>query len=245
VNSLRTTWLCRIGHLEQDVSRQLYDIARTLDSKIALAFVFSHVGGVVGNDRADELAVEACKHRGGQWRAQLWHIDTTRRILNIHHAAADAIAARDKAFRFRSMPEELLWRPSPPLPRELTRAEETLLYRARLGLVVEAGGSVHGHSESCILCGEEDAMRRDGAALTHLLECVRYTISPPLHIELEDLWRDPLTAAKQLGVLQRSLLRTHGGAQRALDRADIAVATAARRRRAAAALRRAPLAQAP
>ena len=105
------------------------------------------------------------------------------------------------AFRFTNMPQQWLSRPSPPLPRDMGRRDEILLYRARLGMLLEAGGYLCSEAEDCPLCGEEGAMRRRGGTLAHLLECpeVPLYLDPP---PPETLWLDPKRAVVFLRALE-------------------------------------------
>ena len=90
---MRTSWLCRIGRLEQDVARRLFTLASGSKLHIALAFVFSHVGGVIGNKVVDARAKRACTEHGHEWTNSLRHADTTRRILHKRHDRLDLDAA--------------------------------------------------------------------------------------------------------------------------------------------------------
>jgi hypothetical protein len=220
LESLQATWTRRIGRLEQETCRTLHGLA-ALGVHTTLAFVFAHAGGAPGNDFADRNAQLACERIGGCWIGDLWHADTTRCILKKRHDALDAAAGvaasgnRGLAFRFRSVPRRVGKQPSAPLPRALPRTQEVLLYRARLGMVVAAGGAMQGLSESCPLCGEEDAMCRDGGALTHLVECLQEFTEPPLKICVADLWQRPEAAAEQLALATACIRQTPEGRMRA------------------------------
>ena len=67
LESVRTSWLSRIEHLEQDVARRLFVLAKEKKLCVALAFVFSHVGGVAGNEFVDKRAQKACATYGAAW----------------------------------------------------------------------------------------------------------------------------------------------------------------------------------
>jgi hypothetical protein len=207
LESLRTTWLRRIGHLEQTVTRHLHDIAG-LGVRVTLAFVFSHVGGAPGNHYADEYATEMCDRHGTIWTRDLWSVDSTRRVLKDRHGTVDAgagtpagCANRDpehKSFRFRHLPRDWRGRPSDRLPRDMSRPQEKDVYRARLGMMPAAGGGRYGCEQDCPLCGKEDAMCRGGGTITHLVECLPDFTEPPLRIEISQLWSDPTAAARLL-----------------------------------------------
>ena len=222
LESVKTTWLSRIGHLEQDVARRLFDLASS-GVFVTLAFVFSHAGGVPGNDFIDEKALAACNSRGKQWTPGLWNVDTTRRILRDRHESVDGAAgvhgndSGGLAFRFRNLPAELGSRPSAPLPREVPRPHEKLLYRARLGMLTAAGGvRTDGQDSECPLCGD-DALGRDGATFEHVADCLPRFVTPPIHLDAAQLWTDPAESATLLalasGVFQKTLLsRTRAAA---------------------------------
>ena len=215
LESMRTTWVRRIGQLEQETCRLLYDLA-CADVRVALAFVFSHMGGAPGNDYVDRVAVRAClSETGRRWDATtLWHVDTTRRILRDHNRAVDAqLAATSDAFRFTRAPKRMRGAPSTPLPRDMQRPDEKLLFRARVGMLVEAGGMRHGEQAECPLCGEKE-LGRGGATMEHVLQCVpRYT-TPPLVIEPTTLWESPSAAVAQLKKVRAFVQFTPAGRAR-------------------------------
>ena len=237
LESVRTSWLCRIGRLEQDVARRLFALA-TRGLRIALAFVFSHVGGVVGNAVVDEHARDACSRHGHKWTNSLWHVDTTRRILRKRHDAIDeqaasltstgAVRTGACAFRFANMPGELRSRPSAPLPRDIPRSQEKLLFRARVGMLLEAGGVRHGVSAECPLC-DKPALGRDGATLSHIIECLPEHTDPSVEIEVQTLWTDPAQAVRQLAVAAAVVKDTPLGRERAAQFAAVKTARRAKR----------------
>jgi hypothetical protein len=204
--------------LEQQTSRLLFDLA-TGGVDVTLSFVFSHVGGAPGNEYADQLAEEALKAVGRRWPGDvpprnrsrtiahaptqpLWHIDTTRRANNDRHRAADKTAGRRDdttlSFRFRSMPLELLFAPSSPLPREMARKDEIAVYRARLGMLTRVGGSFAGQRADCPICHAADVLGRDGATFTHVVGCVRTRSRDIAHLQASKLWTNPRDAAATL-----------------------------------------------
>jgi hypothetical protein len=216
LQSLKTTWLRRINFMEQSVTRLLHGIASE-GAIITLAFVFSHVGGAPGNEFIDNAAERAVFTVGRRWTSDIWNIDSTRRILHNRHDIADANAGwldsrghrRDaEAFRFRHLPASLVRQPSTKLPREMPRAQERLLYQARVGLFTAAGGVHHNGEEACPLCGEEDAMSRNGGTMEHLVECVKNFTSPPMKLEIADLWTNTEQAAAYLQSLAQIVRST-------------------------------------
>ena len=200
LESMRTTWLSRIGRKEQEATRKLHDLA-ALDVKTTLAFVFSHVGGAPGNARADELAQEACRKHGTRWVDPVWNIDTTRRVLRNHRKAIDeALAsADDAAFRFRNVPDDL--EPSGNLPDDMPRWKERLVYRARVGMLPPAGGMRHGTFDECPFCCDAEALGRDGLTIEHLVDCVPACSCPPIRLCIDDLWNKPEEAAIALATI--------------------------------------------
>ena len=213
LESLRTTWVRRIGYKEQEVCRRLFDLAME-KVDVTLAFVFSHVGGCPGNAAVDDKAGDACDHVGGRWCNDLWVTDTTRRMLNERHKEVDSAllcAAGDSdddsseeeegdgpKFRFRHMPEALRGRPSGPLPRDMPRWKEKLIYRARVGMLLAAGGTRHYHDDVCPFCAECDVLGRGGATMEHLAHCVPRMVTPSVCIVLADLWERPSEMADTL-----------------------------------------------
>jgi ribonuclease HI len=217
LESVRTTWLRRIGRLEQDVARHLFELA-SLDVNVGLAFVFAHAGGVPGNDYVDKRAVDARARAGREWSCELWHVDTTRHILTTRHRGVDATAgdtSGGKAFRFRHIPIAIGHRPSDVLPRDMPRDHETLVFRARLGMLTAAGGLRHDQDDACPLCGDL-ALGRDGKTLLHLEHCLRrYTTNLPVQIDTAALWNEPAKAAKQLALARAVVADTPLGRERA------------------------------
>ena len=202
LESLRTTWVRRIGFLEQTVTRKLYDLA-TSGITVALAFVFSHVGGCKGNADADVRAQKACSRWGGRWCDDLWNIDTTRHVLNERHKLVDLGLNDGDRFRFSSMPAFLQCRPSEPLPRSMSRYHEKLVYRARVGMITAAGGTSHGQLDKCPFCARDDMLGRGGLTVEHLAECAAEHTDPPIELSTNELWTDPAKSAKALELISR------------------------------------------
>lgn len=208
LESVRTTWLRRINFLEQDVCRLLHDLA-CAGVYVTLAFVFSHTeGGAPGNDYVDAIAEQALQKHGDEWCDSLWNVDTTRELQHAAFTPYDNAARNTGAFRFRTAPRYIATScgapqhcrrvPSGKLPREIPRAQERLLYRARLGMFTPAGGSTHDSEDACPLCQQEGELGRDGATLLHVRECIRSCTVPPIRINLEKLWTEPVAMAAAL-----------------------------------------------
>ena len=235
LESIQTTWLRRIGHLEQDVARRLFDLA-SCDVRTTLAFVFSHVGGAPGNDYADELAQKSCSHVGAKWTNSLWHVDTTRRILRNRHETVDreigTITGSDElAFRFRSIPAGTSLCPSKPMPRDMSRANEVLVFRARLGMLTAAGGMAIDRSDNeCPLC-RQPLLGRNGATLTHVVDCLPKFTVPPLNLDVEQLWNNPSEAGLRLALATAVVKSTPLARERA---AEFAARNPAKRHHSAA-----------
>ena len=90
----------------------------------------------------------------------------------------------------------------------MPRSQERVLYQARVGTFPIAGGAYHRFEEDCPLCNEEDAMCRNGGAIEHLLACVPTFTSPPLKLDIEDLWLDPHKAAAALTCIAQIVRNT-------------------------------------
>ena len=210
LESLYTTWVRRIGHLEQDASRLIYDIAER-GAHGTLAFVFSHVGGAPGNDYVDKRAQKACNKYGARWPAApntqlrvepVWHVDSTRRAHRDRHRTVDRQVTADGYFRFKHAPSDSCGGtrrcpPSARLPREMARADEVLVYRARVGMMTQLGGCTRdGEREDCPACGKEGVLGGD-ETLAHVLRCPELKqVMPPL--TTSDLWSNPIQAAAAL-----------------------------------------------
>jgi ribonuclease HI len=209
LESLRTTWIARIGFKEQEVLRKIWQLAAR-GFTIALAFVFSHVGGCDGNEWVDKQATAACKRYGATPCGDLWNVDTTRNMLHDYNGAVDAVVAAKAAarqhpsFRFAEMPADLRAAPSPPLPRGMPRYHEKLIYRARLGILTAVGGAIHGVDDNCALCGASDVVGRGGATIRHVVDCAREHLTPPLRFTIDSLWTDPVATACKLADISAS-----------------------------------------
>ena len=213
LESMKTTWLRRIGHLEQRACRVLFELATDANPfHVTLAFVFSHTGGCPGNELADKLATKALDGVGVRWRYdELWNVDTTRRILRdlndeVHQKMRDADEPTFRVrhlFAVRGTAAGLA--PSGRLPLLLTREEEILLFRARVGTMPDVGGFLPRLPDPCPLCAAAAAaagrappptvLGRNGAAIEHLLRCPESGM-PALDPSV--LWSDPVKAVAQL-----------------------------------------------
>ena len=229
LESMQTTWLRRIADLEQRACRLLFDLASGAEPfDITLAFIFSHTGGCPGNELADKLASDALSKHGKLWRSdEVWNIDSTRRIQRglhdgehakmLHVSSSDdddssdgeegeaARRAPKLPFRARNIPGKGKGRvaPSGRLPVALSRADEILLFRARVGTMPDVGGFLHNRPEPCPLCGAANVLGRGGTAIDHLLRCRRgSTMGAAL------LWTDPIKAVNGLRAIWDAAMET-------------------------------------
>ena len=206
LESMKTTWLRRIGDLEQRACRVLFDLA-TLPKpfRITLAFVFSHTGGCLGNERADKLATTALEDVGRVWRDdELWHVDSTRRIQrNFHDKEQEAMDPHCFRSRFIMRDGRANLAPSERLPVALTRAEEIMLFRARVGTMPDVGGFLHNSPDPCPMCCEPGALGRRGTTIRHLLGC-----DPSLEMPPSILWTDPIAAVSGLRAIRQVAMET-------------------------------------
>ncbi len=213
LESMKTTWLRRIANLEQRACRVLFELATGAQPfHVTLAFVFSHTGGCPGNELADELATQALGTVGRRWREdELWDVDTTRRSRRDLNAVVHANMCPRAGMSFRARhlsdkrrsPEKLA--PSERLPASLTREQEILLYRARVGTMPNVGGFLPRLPDPCPLCAKaataarrpppRAVLGRNGAAIEHLLRC---PASEMPALDPSVLWSDPVRAVGQL-----------------------------------------------
>jgi ribonuclease HI len=221
LESMRTTWLRKIQQREQRACRHLHDLAAR-DVFVTLAFVFSHVGGCEGNAMADKLAEEMCEEHGTECPKQgMWHIDTTRRSHREFRSSSDSIYTEENSdkFRCRHFPVDRhndgTVPPSRLLPRGMSRKSETLLYRARAGIFLPTGGVLAGERAPCPFCNTANVMARDGVGLEHLECCavLRSIVDDKERLRMEDLWADPIGAARRLAEVSRLAQGTVLGAQ--------------------------------
>ena len=85
-----------------------------------------------------------------------------------------------------------------PLPRDTARKHVVLVFRARLGMVTAAGGvCFDGRDETCPMC-EKPKLGRNGATLSHLVNCLPEYTHPRLQLDVGLLWKNPSEAAVQL-----------------------------------------------
>ncbi len=229
LESMQTTWLRRIAELEQRACRLLFNLASGAEPfDITLAFIFSHTGGCPGNELADKLASDALSKLGKLWRNdEVWNIDSTRRIQRglhdgehakmLHVSSSDdddssdgeegeaARRAPKLPFRARNIPGKGKGRvaPSGRLPVALSRADEILLFRARVGTMPDVGGFLHNRPEPCPLCGAANVLGRGGTAIDHLLRCRRGST-----MDAALLWTDPIKAVNGLRAIWEAAMET-------------------------------------
>ena len=115
------------------------------------------------------------------------------------------------------MPAVLKRGPSDRLPRDMTRRQEVLLYRARVGTLTAAGGMMHGIEEACPLCEEQGQIGRNGATIEHIVRCLPRCTDPPVQIDIQSFWVQPSDAAELLDLATAVIKVTPLGHQRAAD----------------------------
>ena len=218
MSSIAKTWIRKMNHLEQEISRKLYQLAE-LGFHINIAFVFSHLG-VAGNERVDEAANEARRKLGkfvperGYQHYDSFRIIRKRLDLKFINYTMQQHGA---SFRFRSMQQLGLFHDdlvelgfpfqamqniiSSHLPRSsaISRKDETRLYYARLGMFPELGGYyVQETLEDCPLCKKKQVLGRNGATIHHLLvscetlNCCRKDDKGKEINLIQFLWENPL-----------------------------------------------------
>lgn len=232
LQALRVSWLRKQQVAEQVASRHLFVLASVHEVTTVLAFVFSHLG-VEGNDLADVGANEACEELGHEVpsisKGDLgdWHVDTTRHLLKSRHEARDEAAGyTSRRLRcrnvvlgnFRNVPPAFRFRfagapRSSDLP-SMTRRDERMLFNARVGIFIPAGGFFHSLPETCPFCKAPEVLRRNGHTVSHLLDVcpqVRERLARedgttcPSTVTAEDLWSNPRKAVIVLRKLQEWL----------------------------------------
>lgn len=151
-----------------------------MDLSSSLPLFFSHLD-IAGNELVDHDANDACQKIGfinpptsNDFKSGLYpcygfaEYDTLRPPL---HQLQDnyIISISDhKSFRFRNYSSS----PSPSLPIEarIPRQDETLLFRARLGIFSQIGGFLPNRLDPCPLCGTIDVLGRNGKTIEHLFK---------------------------------------------------------------------------
>jgi ribonuclease HI len=189
------------------VPQQLWDETLQLalaGCKPSFHFVFSHVG-TAGNELADEVADDALE-RLGSTQAPLWLTDAVRHRVELSRREYDVRTAReDESFGRIDRPN---LRPAQStFALMLSRADEQLLLRARVGVVPEIGGALFGEAENCPRCGAPAALQRGALAMQHIFAecpCVRELMStlPPDFVQKRhlqwSLWTYPHQALAYL-----------------------------------------------
>jgi hypothetical protein len=182
------TWIRPMNQIEQKISKQLYNLA-ACGFNITVGFVFSHLG-VAGNRKVDIEADKARKNIGDRISKYGYQCyDTIRVFKNQLHCKFLLFLKNnvEEKFRFKTMIQNNFFKlennngrfanqvmskiMSPHLPRltMIKREDEIRLYYARLGMFPEIGGYYHQEEkEPCPLCGEDEAIGRNGLTITHL-----------------------------------------------------------------------------
>lgn len=239
LRALEKTIIRKMKTVETSISLLLLDLAKR-NITIVLGFVFSHLG-IPGNDVADNLAEQAREKVGKKHPAKGYvSYDSIRPVItNIRKRYVEAIVEMEtekESFKFINNPlteDQLL---SINIPRNsLSRQEEIRLFAARIGMIKEFGGILHGHDVDCPLCGEEQVIGRKGKTVTHLFRnckqaksLIEETIfNHNLFLEkkfkgllqpknfsrvpnkISILWEDPILASKIINNLIESLKNTN------------------------------------
>jgi hypothetical protein len=116
---------------------------------------------------ADEYANEALETLDTS--APIWRTDAVRLRRSAYNNLVDLALSRDCTSK-----EEFTF--SPPLCYKLSRADEQLLFRTRMGCVPEIGGHLHVCPEEptifdCPLCNTVGVLGRNGKTIEHLNNC--------------------------------------------------------------------------
>jgi ribonuclease HI len=203
LEALQVTWVRRMDDREQQASRVLLALAHE-DITTTLAFVFSHLG-VAGNDEADYQALQAAEKRGERKHPLLkwWWVDTARHRRNAHHMVVDERNASGDAgvahFRAQHIPSSHGSGPRVKRMEGLSRPQEILLFRARLGIFTPTGNLLPSMpAAECPLCGAPEAIGRAGTSITHLLTACAALPKKDTAI----LWTSPIEAAVHLQSLK-------------------------------------------
>ena len=170
---------------------------------VSFHFIFSHAG-TAGNELADSLAGDLLDVIGDSDQP-LWITDATRHRIQISNAMSDVenTVLDDETGK----PKRPRPGPSPSLkPLCLSRRDEQLLYRARIGATPEIGGALQDSYEPCPRCGAADALGRAGRTMRHIfVDCPhRDELTAKLPPEAlkstlsYSLWNEPLIALEYL-----------------------------------------------
>ena len=191
ISALSTGPLRQDGYTEQ----RCWLLMAALASRrftISFHFIFSHCG-VKENDEADEAANEAREEFEGV-KAPIWRQDAVRLRRSKYHLAVDA--------KFTRMigPNREITFPG-PLKYKFRRADEQLLYRARVGAIPEIGGHLQVSSDpsiyDCPLCRAVGVLGRKGKTLVHLQNCPSAPL-PQGRLLSEMLYNDEIAALRHL-----------------------------------------------
>jgi len=204
-----------------------------MDLSSSLPLFFSHLD-IAGNELVDHDANDACQKIGfinpptsNDFKSGLYpcygfaEYDTLRPPL---HQLQDnyIISISDhKSFRFRNYSSS----PSPSLPIEarIPRQDETLLFRARLGIFSQIGGFLPNRLDPCPLCGAIDVLGRSGKTIEHLFKDCTATSDLREEVEGMDnfniLWDCPPVAVLILReILFRAIMSSYSTECLSLER---------------------------
>jgi ribonuclease HI len=198
ISALATGPLRQTGRTEQSCWESMIDLAE-LKFSISFHFIFSHCG-VAGNDQADVYANEAMRSAQRNNTAPIWRKDAVRLRNSIYHAKRDEVLSESVTIR-----ESFCF--SPPLSLKLSRADEQLLFRARMDCIPEIGGHLHVCDDQtiydCPLCKSVGVLGRNGKTIEHVNNCTAAPLPPETDIK-KMLWNDVIAALLHLRLFRQA-----------------------------------------
>ena len=190
--------------LPQAAWGKIGDVGR-LQLSLSFHFVFSHVGAPAGNQVADTVASSAM-HFIGEESHPTWTRDAIRHRIAHARALFDARSPPGSGYVYQKTPSPSLkqWR--------LSRRDEQLLLRARVGVIPEIGGERHSTADDCPRCNAKGVLGRGGTATEHLfVDCPCASELPAqensaLH-PASIMWTNPIEAVKYLSTFRAEKAR--------------------------------------
>jgi ribonuclease HI len=165
--------------LTQQLWELIADVLAARPLSMTFNFVFSHVG-TAGNERVDELAADSRPLIGDDGSVPIWLNDAarhrkglSRRAFYIDRVETEIVAPRGGA---RPGSRGILVPQRPAFPRDnirqlrLSRRDEQLLYRRRIGVDPDTGDPVRhdAPAAACPVCRQPDALGRGGVSEDHI-----------------------------------------------------------------------------